>query len=185
MSYNELIISEEVSKTQAAQARATEKEKEHQPSPDQDGIMAAYFVILEAVSIQQQTAERIAKEYECGIQVQIKLNNQAAQENFVQLTWNQSHVRVPVANANGHFYMKTTIKKIGSQTLQTMQMENQQIEKQRNDIANQVMIAQQNAQVDQTQLNTTVNNQQQSTQIDSGLMQMLLQVTNQIDTLNP
>lgn len=89
---------------------------------------------------------------------------------------------------NKTFKMKTLIltiqKKVSAADMNKISMKNQEVEKDRSFIANQVMLEQQNAQISETALNTTVNTQQQSLQIDSGFLQMLLQVTNQLSTMS-
>lgn len=75
-------------------------------------------------------------------------------------------------------------KTLTAKAMFQIQYGNQEIEKDRSFISNQIMLAQQNAQVCETQLDTTVNSQEQSSQIDSGLMQMLTQLTQKIDSSN-
>jgi hypothetical protein len=161
---NSFIIQDNDSRQKSARETAIEQAKylttDNNPvQKNQDILLYAFFQILESVNIQSNVAATQTKVLESNAFAQQNLNDQQNELNFKTVAKNGD---------------------LDETHLESVQMDNQQVQKERNYLSNKLLLAQQNAQVTETQVSTTTNNTQQAAQIDSGISQMLSQITNQI-----
>lgn len=163
---------------------SVEKKKAPAQQQSQDALLYAFFQILESSNIALDTAKLQASTLQYNANVQEKLNDLNNQFNFVTLTHDQLYQKVYHVSAEGKSYITWEPKTVDSTTLINLEEQNQEVEKERSFYSNKIMLEEQNAQVGETELNTTVSSQQQSVQIDSSLLQMVMSVTSQICSMS-
>lgn len=166
-----------------------ERQEKHEKKPQDasNALLYAFYLILDSVKIQRDSADMEANKIRANAEAQSKLNDEMARINYEQVgkdgkIW--SHVEVDwVSPEGGGSYWKWTSRDPTSNELSEMNLKNQQISKRLNYIENKTTIERQNAQVDTTNLNTTVNTAQQSVQIDGSLTNILTSLTQQISQI--
>ena len=160
--------------------------------PHVDVLFLAFMAILTAMNDQQKVAQTQAKQLQANAAQQIKLNDQEEAINFYQLTENElyriSRQKRYTYNQNGgidggppkkipiYSNVKVPIPNAAFK-VQTM---NQQQEKIRDGLTNQMLMLRQNAQIAESQVNSTVDQSEQAAQEGSTLLQMLVTITNHI-----
>lgn len=162
------------------------------PAPSQKGgagkgqidpLLLAYMEIFQSVQLGHDTAQIQAKGIAANAQQQEKMINLEAGIQFVTLRWSQMFSKVYWLSSGGGGGVKFVTKKISQSVLQQMQSSNQEISAVRGVIENQLTVTRQNAQVCETNLNSVVNEDQQSVQQGGSLMQMLVSLTNQVSRI--
>lgn len=151
---------------------APDKNPGQEPNVQVDPLLFAYMEIFKSVQLNHDTAITQAKMIAVNAQQQEQMINIEANVNFQTLRWSQMFTH----NKKG-----LTIKKTVSQTdIEKLQTSNQEISAIRGVIADQITVLRQNAQMNETNLNSVVNESEQSVQQGGSLMQMLVSLTNQV-----
>ena len=164
----------------AAALAVLEKSQGASKSPGQgsgdkvDPLLLAYMEIFQSVQLSHKTAEIQAKSIAINAQQQEKMINIEAGINFQTLRWSQMFT-----HKNGLSVRKTVLQT----DIEKLQTHNQEISAIRGVIADQITVLRQNAQMNETNLNSVVNESQQSVQQGGSLMQMLVSLTNQISRI--
>lgn len=126
-----------------------------------DPIYFAFFDLLKAANTQQETARIQSQQLESNAMSQVRINDAVEQINYVSfapgLSGNDLDEQIPV-----------------------IQAQNQQIQKVIDGEENNDLLLRQNAQVTTTQLNTSLNNSEQTFKESSGMLSELLEISNLI-----
>lgn len=150
------------------------------PNNQESALLFAYMEILQSVNLNHETASIQAKELQNNAQAQ---ENIIAQEgNFAFLTLPQSQLfttKVELSSTGAAQNVQIP-KTVSASVLQNFQEKNQVVSSVRTVFEDQLTVMRQNAQISETNLNTVMNEDQQSVQEGSSLMQMLVSLTNQI-----
>lgn len=149
-------------------AATTQKKQQADPYAGIDPLILAYYWIFTSVQIARDTAQLQAKEIQANAANQNSLIFKEAQKNFFTLSWSKLHT--PNGGA----------KTVDQGDLNNMEAQNQEVSALRGVLGDQLNMLRQNAQVSETNLNTTVSDSQQTIQQGASLMQMLVSLTNQI-----
>ncbi len=161
-----------------------------EPSSGIQSVMAYAFVLLvEAVNIQSQSSILKAKGMNFNGDAQIRLNNVAAALQFYDVPELKKEYK-DVRHTHWHwqfwdrgFHYSTISKqtvRLNDPEIQAAQMKNQQQNKIRGGIENQLALLQQTAQTGGTQLNNEINRTVQTTQEAQAITQMLQTLTEKI-----
>jgi hypothetical protein len=181
-----------------------EKQQQSNPYAGVDPLVLAYLFIFDCVQTGRETAVIQQKDILNNALQQNSLINVEAQQNFQKLSWNQLWQKEIIVTIGGvQFTFKesqlsqTLINKflaeggiektIGIQVAQTalenLATANQEIGAIRGIFENQLNVLRQNAQLSETNINTTANSCQQSIQESGSLMQMLGSLTDKIENM--
>lgn len=151
---------------------APDKSSEQGSQGQVDPLIFAYMEIFKSVQLDHETAVTQAKAVAVNAQQQELMIGAEANCNFQTLRWSQMFTH----NKKGEILKKTV-----SQTdIDKLQTANQEVSAIRGVIADQITVLRQNAQMNETNLNSVVNESQQSVQQGGSLMQMLVSLTNQV-----
>ncbi|MCB1180604.1 MAG: DUF720 domain-containing protein [Chlamydiia bacterium] len=146
---------------EAVETKKNERGNPQGGADQMDAIYMAYFLILQSVNLQNDTAAIQAKSLQVNAIEQVQLNQE--QEKI-------QYVTIP-ANLKGEAL---------NEQIPKFQAQNQEIEAERQGISNNLLLLRQNAQVGETKIDTSVNNVEQSVQEGAGLLHMLVNISNQI-----
>lgn len=141
------------------------KKKEQGPV---DPLIVAYMQIFKSVQVNHETAGIQAKEIQANANAQNNLINEEAMINFS--TVSQSEIDALKKSKRNTF-------------LQAISTQNQEISALRNDIEDKLTVMKQDAQVSETNVNTVMNENQQSISQGSSLLNMLGSLTQQISQI--
>ena len=139
-----------------------------------DPLLLAYMEIFQSVQLNHQTAQIQAKAIAVNAQQQEEMINIEAGINFQTLRWSQMFT---------HKDGKVIEKTVSAVDINKLQTANQEISAIRGVLADQITVLRQNAQMNETNLNSVVNESQQSVQQGGSLMQMLVSLTNQVSRI--
>jgi hypothetical protein len=159
---------------------------------DVENVMAFAFVLLvEAVDIQSQSSVLKAKGLASNGNAQQRLNSMAAALQFYGVPELKKAYQ-DIRHTHWHWefwhngFHYSTIQKItihlNDNEIQSAQTKNQQQNKMREGIENQLTLLQQNAQVGESQVNSQINQSAQTTQEAVALTSMLQSLTEKILT---
>lgn len=176
--------SDETAKAIAHHQAAVLQDQKKEQSQSIDPLLLAYMCVFRAVQISNQTADIQAKVIQNNVNAQNQLIDLEAKFNFFTLSKSQMYNRISVIGT-GSFkaYVKYTPKKVGQTELEGLTTKNQSVSAIRNTFEDKIRVLGQEVQMDETKVNTDVNNTQQSMQQGSGIMQMMLSLTNQISRI--
>ncbi|NGX61928.1 MAG: hypothetical protein K940chlam9_01419 [Chlamydiae bacterium] len=184
-----LVPPKKVGETQQQNGVSQAQERQQEEYNNVSPIELAYLMIYESVISSHDTAQIQAKELENNAQNQNLLINEEEQFNFFSLPsdrvkW-KYHKSVNAALPDGGnirhsgFWTKKVIK-VGTKTIAKYQVKNQEISAIRDNFSNKLIVDRQDAQINETNMNSTINTSEQSISEGSGIMQMLNSLTNQI-----
>ncbi len=154
-----------------------------------DPLILAYMAIFEAVQINNQSAQVTAKQLQANAYAQSKKIAEENAMNFVLFRWSQLFSRrltlwlKQKPNGGPTYVIKNyriVSKKMGNQTLDNFQSQNQEVSAIRAVMEDQISLLRQSGQIYMTNENTTIDEGQQAIQEGSSLAQMLASLTNQI-----
>lgn len=155
-------------------SQKTEDPQEQDPFGKIDPLLFAYMEIYQTVQLNHEGAQVQAKTIAANAQQQENMINLEAGYNFETLRWSQVFTY-----KDG----KLTQKTVKETVVEKLQIDNQEISAIRGVLADQITVLRQNAQMSETNLNSVVNETQQSVQQGGSLMQMLVSLTNQISRI--
>ncbi len=155
-------------------SQGASKPQEKGPYDKIDPLLLAYMEIFQSVQLNHQTAEIQAKSVAVNAQQQEQMINVEAGINFQTLRWSQMFT---------HKKGKTVKKPVSQTDIEKLQSTNQEVSAIRGVIADKITVLRQNAQMNETNLNSVVNESQQSVQQGGSLMQMLVSLTNQVSRI--
>lgn len=164
------------------QAAVLQDEKKGQ-SQSIDPLLLAYMCVFHAVQISNQTADIQAKVIQNNVNAQNQLIDLESKFNFFTLSKDDMFNKIQVVGTNIAPYIKYTPKKVAQTELENLTTKNQGVSAIRNTFEDKIRVLGQEVQMDETKVNTDVNNTQQSMQQGSGIMQMMLSLTNQISRI--
>lgn len=173
-------------------AKALDKSSQSNISPT-DTLLLVIMSIMDAVNIGQERANLQAKQLCVNANAQMSLNNQAQGIAIVAITENEAYqiktVKIKHSNqtmgdrgfVNHHVWYTTQKQKIAQpNAVEQIQTQNQKNESLRDGISNQVLLLRQIAQVGESQINSTMDTDQQSVSMAAGILQLLITITNQV-----
>lgn len=174
----------------ASLSSVTPEKTQDVPPPPVNYIMLVILEIAQSLVVETQTAQINAKILQVNTQDQEKLNSEAEGMNFIVFTKNMMYTTQKVKHTkrynttwsvNVKKVVYYTFKRVAKPSgLQSVQDKNMQIQKERDNVTNQILLLRQTAQTQQAGLNTVVDNSQQTDQEVIALLQMTLTVANQI-----
>lgn len=173
-----------------------------------DPLLLAYMYIFESVQTGRETAQIQAKSLENNVEVQNKLINEEATKNFYALRQSQIYNKVTKTRVKHQtwdpgcpgthwipphwnvWYTTHAIqtrwvgkKDVAPSVLANFEEKNQEVSATRGIIESQITVLRQDAQIKETGLNSSVDEDQQAIQQGASLMQMLVSLTNQISRI--
>jgi hypothetical protein len=180
----------------AAAATAVEEKKGGQEIQI-DALLLAYQSIYEAVQLTHQAAQTEAKGMTTNASAQNRLIDWETGLHFQNLSHDQLFAvetirdkhQIHEINPDGsggpwHIFYTTrhveVPKEVAQKDLEDLDITNQQISAVRNVLEDNLTLLRQGAQVSETQLNSTIDENQQDNQQGSSLLQMLIQLTERI-----
>lgn len=184
-------------------------EKDQRPNSDSiDPLLLAYMYIFESVQTGRETAQIQAKSLENNVEAQNKMIREEATKNFYVLRNSQLYNKVTKTRVQhktwdpgcpgthwipphwNYWYTTHAIqtrwvgkKDVDPDVLAKLEENNQQISATRGIIESQITVLRQDAQIKETNLNSSIDEDQQAIQEGASLMQMLVSLTNQISKI--
>lgn len=200
MLQSEKFINNHAAQTAAAQIAAAAtavEEKKGRQEIQIDALLLAYQSIYEAVQLTHQAAQTEAKGMTTNASAQNRLIDWEAGLHFQNLSHDQLFAvetirdkhQINEINPDGSggplyiFYTTRHVevpKEVAQKDLEDLEITNQQISAVRNILEDNLTLLRQGAQVSETQLNSTIDENQQGNQQGSSLLQMLIQLTERI-----
>lgn len=182
--------SDDTSKTKAHEAKASKGGN----SPDvSDAVVFAFFLLTESIQIQSESTLNKAKALEANAQAE-----QSIISKLKELKWNSVPQVQKKTDRHTHWHSRAVVTPDGGGTvinyktysytshvvngtqIANANAANAEGDKMRQDMQTQLATLQQNAQIGDTMVNSTVNEMTQTTQEASGLATMLKTLTNKI-----
>ena len=153
--------------------------------PKIDALLLAFLYIYEAVQIHRDTAAIQAKEIKANVVDQNNLIKEEALLHFDTLLTNEMLFKWGKRKHRKKGQSKFTWlpKTDDNKILENFNAFNQKIAAQRNIFGDKLTVLKQNVQVEETQINTDVNEDQESISKGSSLLRMLVSLTNQISRI--
>ena len=153
-------------------------EEKIKKQPQIDALLLAYLCIFESVQIDRDTAQIQSKGLEASAAAQNKVIALESGVNFAELKWSQLFTKKIVSGKT-----KIVPKKVAQTILDNLEMQNQEVSAIRGVMEDHLTVLRQGAQVNETNLNSVMDEDQQSVQQGASLMQMLTSLTNQISRI--
>lgn len=188
-----IVVSEGIDKLRHQRNEPFNINKGENPYPGIDPVELAFLMICDSVALNHATAQIQTKALQVNAQIQEQMIDQEGQLNFVMFKHSQLfHKKKWIEwskfthswyqNNNGHmpYGYKWTPQQVHQSALFQMEAQNQETSAQRGLLENKINVAKQNAQILETQENSTVDESEQSVSQGAGLLQMLVSLTNQI-----